>query len=69
LQKITCTYEQNRGILTSFDANADAGSVPSSAATNGATFQQSDISQGAQNMREELSFEKLPEVKNILLTN
>lgn len=40
---------------------ADAGSVPSSAATNGATFQQSDVSQGAQNMREELSFEKLPE--------
>ncbi|KAM0862600.1 hypothetical protein ACQ4PT_045168 [Festuca glaucescens] len=56
LQKITCTYEQNRGILTSF-----AVSVPSSAETNGATCQQGDVSHGAQNTREQLSFENLPE--------
>jgi hypothetical protein len=36
--------------------------VPSSAETNGATCQQGDVSHGAQNTREQLSFENLPEV-------
>uniref|UniRef100_A0ACD5Y5S5 Uncharacterized protein n=1 Tax=Avena sativa TaxID=4498 RepID=A0ACD5Y5S5_AVESA len=40
---------------------ADAGSVPSSAETHGATCQQGDVSHGAQYMREELGFEKIPE--------
>ena len=36
--------------------------MPSSAETNGAAWQQGDISHGAQNTGEEPSLEKLPEV-------
>ena len=63
LQNSNCAYEQNRGILTSSGDNADTGSVPLSAETNGATFQQADVSHGTQNTKEEPSLEKLPEVR------
>jgi hypothetical protein len=55
-------------------AIADTVSLLSSAGTSGGTCQEGDISHGAQYTREELPFEKLPEVcvagsESILLIN
>jgi hypothetical protein len=72
--QISTVYNNMAYLQALLAAIADTVSLLSSAETNGGTCQEGDISHGAQYTREELPFQKLPEVcvagsESILLIN